>query len=160
MDSDADDEWPNTELAEQSEGNTDDHINYACNPATGELYIATKDSFDNHDLYIRDPAGSWRVSENFINGSRPLIIFDASGNQLFGLSYQFVWSGLSDELIFNPLSVGNWGQSKDMTSTQQPCDSNTGIVIAKKHYRQLELLYIPLEGPPSDQVDWVHKGLI
>ena len=36
-DSDSADEWPNTEWAEQSDGNTDDHINYACNPATGEL---------------------------------------------------------------------------------------------------------------------------
>lgn len=59
------------------------------------------------------------------------------------------------DLLFDYLSVGNWEQSKDITSTQQPCDSTTGLVIAKKHFRKLELLYIPLEGPTLKEVDIV-----
>jgi len=147
--------WSNTEIAEQSEGNSDDHINYAYNAEKGELYFATKDSFDNIDLYKRSSNGSWSVTEKFIDGSRAMILYDASGDNIFGFTYQDVWSGNTENFIFDYLSVGNWGQSKDMTSTQQPCDSTTGLVIAKKHFRQLELLYIPLEGPPLEKVDMV-----
>ncbi len=154
-DSDNLEDWSNTEIAEQSEGNSDDHINYAYNAEKGELYFATKDSFDNVDLYRRSREGQWDVTEKFIEGSRALILFDASGDTLYGFSFQDVWSGSTGNLNFEKLSVGNWGQSKDMSSTQQPCDSTTGLVIAKKHFRALELLYIPLEGSSLQGIDLV-----
>jgi hypothetical protein len=154
-DSDDLNSWSNIEIAEQSEGNSDDHINYAYNAQKKELYFATKDSFDNVDLYKRSSEGTWSVTEKFIDGSRAMILFDASGNNLVGFTYQDVWSGSTENLVFDYLSVGNWGQSKDMTSTQQPCDSITGFVIAKKHFKKLELLYIPIEGNPVKEVDVV-----
>lgn len=154
-DSEALDLWPNNELVEQTEGNSDDHLNAAYDAKTATLYFGTKDSFDNLDLYKRDKSGVWSVTERFIRGSRPMIAFDSSGNQIFGFSYQSITKAKTSDLIFEDIFVGSWGQSKDMTSTQQPCDSSTGLVVAKKHAGKLQLLYLPLEGPANNFVDVV-----
>jgi len=81
-DGDPDNSWGPTEIVSNLTGIADDHINLAVTP-DDRILAATKDGFDQLNLFMRDPATGWEGPYEFTNiGTRPIVLYDTSKQEV------------------------------------------------------------------------------